>query len=92
MVIEIYGKQNCSKCESTKRKVSHFLDKWGVAHMVEVVFRDMDTVDGAAEGDFHDVFQIPSVLLKPRHDPYTVLARWDGIAPPAQELHERLCA
>ncbi len=92
MVIEIYGKRNCSRCEGAKRKVTHFLDKWGVAHMVEVVFRDMDTVDGAAEGDFYDVFEIPSVLLRPRNGSHTVLARWDGAAPPARELHERLCA
>ncbi len=90
MIIEIYGKQNCSLCESAKRKVSHLLSKWQVEGQVQVVFHDMETVDGAAEGDFYDVFQIPSVLLKGDGD--DVLARWDGTPPASAELQQRLCA
>jgi hypothetical protein len=50
----------------------------------------METVDGAAEGDFYDVFEIPSVLLKGEED--RVVARWDGTPPPSGELEQRLCA
>ncbi len=91
MIIEIYGRQDCSKCESAKRKVRHLVSKWDVGDQVEVLFRDMDTVDGAAEGDFFDVFEIPSVLLKPEEDPDNVLARWDGKPPPSSALR-RFCA
>jgi len=90
MIIEIYGKQNCSLCQSAKTKIGLFLRKWQVQDGVEVVFRDMETVEGAAEGDFFDVFEIPSVLLK--QDADRVLARWDGKAPPSEELRRRLCA
>jgi hypothetical protein len=91
MIIEIYGKQECKLCESSKRKVAHFLKKWDMSEDVQVVFQDMDTVDGAAEGDFFDVFEVPSVLLKEGRD--EVVARWHGAgAPPEDELQSRLCA
>jgi hypothetical protein len=90
MIIEIYGKQNCELCESAKKKVAHFLEKWDMKERVQVVFHDMETVEGASEGDFFDVFEIPSVLLK--DGPDNVLARWDGQAPPSDELQSRLSA
>ena len=89
MIIEIYGKQDCKLCESAKKKVAHFLNKWELNGSVRVVFQDMETPRGAAEGDFFDVFEVPSVLLKPDDD--SVTARWDGRAPPSNELQERLC-
>ncbi|MFO8006295.1 MAG: hypothetical protein R6V05_01010 [Candidatus Brocadiia bacterium] len=91
MIVEIYGKQDCALCASAKRKVSHLLTKWGMADKVELVFHDMETEHGAAEGDFYDVFEIPSVLVKPKEDPDRVIGRWEGKAPPSGELR-RLCA
>jgi hypothetical protein len=90
MIIEIYGKQDCELCESAKKKVSHFLSKWQLSDSVQLVFWDMETERGAAEGDFFDVFEIPAVLLK--QDANSVLARWDGQAPPSDELQRRLSA
>ena len=90
MIIEIYGKQDCALCESAKKKIAHFLKQWDQAEEVQVVFHDMETIEGAAEGDFFDIFDIPSVLLKDKDD--AVLARWDGQAPPSDELQQRLSA
>jgi hypothetical protein len=90
MIIEIYGKQECKLCKSAKKKVTHFLSKWEMQEQVDLVFQDMETEDGAAEGDFFDVFEIPSVLLK--EDADRVVARWDGQAPPSNELRRRLSA
>ncbi len=90
MIIEIYGKQECKLCESAKKKVTHFLSKWEMKEQVDLVFQDMETEHGAAEGDFFDVFEIPSVLLK--EDADRVVARWDGQAPPSSELRRRLSA
>jgi hypothetical protein len=90
VIIEIYGKKDCKLCESAKKKVAHFLQKWDLGENVQVVFQDLETVDGAAEGDFFDIFQIPSVLLKEGRD--EVVARWEGKAPPSEELQSRLCA
>ncbi len=89
MIIEIYGKQDCTLCDSAKKKVAHFLKLWEMAEDVTVVFQDMGTEDGAAEGDFFDVFDIPSVLLK---DDDRVVGRWNGQAPPSDELQRALTA
>jgi hypothetical protein len=91
VIIEIYGKENCKLCETAKKKVAHYLAKWDMSEHVEVVFQNMDTVDGAAEGDYFDVFEVPSVLLKEGRN--EVVARWEGAtAPDSKELQSRLCA
>ena len=90
MIIEVYGKPDCGLCKSANRKIAHLLQKWSLDGAVQVVFRDMETVEGAAEGDYFDVHQIPTVLLM--QDGEHVLARWDGQAPPSDELRRRLSA
>jgi len=90
MLIEIYGKQECDLCHSARKKVNHLLGKWSMDEDVEVKFMDTDTVDGAAEADFFDVFEIPGVLLKPKDNQDEVVARWEGEAPPSDELRESL--
>jgi len=90
MIIEVYGKQDCPLCQSAKKKLTHLLKKWRLDDRVPVVFQDMETVDGATEGDFFDVFDIPSVLLK--RDRNSVVARWDGKPPLSEELRAHLGA
>ena len=84
MTIFVYGKNGCDVCKSAQNKVRHFLDRWSVGHSVEVVFMDMETEFGAAEGDFYDVFEVPSVLVMT--DDGRLAGRWDGQAPPSEEL------
>jgi len=86
MIIEIYGKQGCNLCKSTKRKIEHLLSKWSLGPKVQLVFRDTDTEYGAAEADFFDVFEIPTILLKRQAEDAEVIARWDRKPPPSEEL------
>lgn len=89
MTIHVYGKQNCDLCDSAKKKIKHFLDRWGVEDEVEVAFMDMEgDFHAAAEGDFFDVFEIPTVMVM--QDEWKVKARWDGEAPPSGELKKAL--
>ena len=73
MKIEVFGKPGCGRCESTKRKLSHYLDRWGIAADVEIVSHDMESVDGRAEGAFRDVDEVPTVIVS---DGEAELARW----------------
>ena len=53
---------------------------------------DMESEFGAAEADFFDVFGIPTVLLfENKSNKSEVVARWDGKAPPSEELHALVC-
>jgi thiol-disulfide isomerase/thioredoxin len=89
--IQVYGKQDCGLCKSARRKINHLLERWDVGHEVEVAFMDVAGDEhAAAEGDFHDVFEIPTVLVT--RNAGEVLARWDGQAPPSDELKEALSA
>jgi len=85
--INIFGKIGCAKCESTKRKLGHFLDQWKLDHKVEMVFYDMDTLDGRAEGAFHNVELIPATLVERGG---RILARWDGVVPKSADVRAAL--
>jgi thioredoxin-like negative regulator of GroEL len=76
--IYIFGKTDCAKCKTTKNKLKHFLGHWEMARKVELVFHDMETVDGRAEGAFHDVDQIPATIVETNG---RSVARWDGQVP-----------
>ena len=87
MKIEVFGKQGCAVCQSTKNKLSHFLEKWGCAGNVPLDFVDMETVDGLAESAFRDVIEIPTTIVS---DDGAALARWDGTIPPSEDLKKAL--
>jgi thioredoxin-like negative regulator of GroEL len=83
MTIQVFGKQDCGKCESAKKMISHFAQKYGNGQPVEVAFVDMDTVDGLAEGAFRDVLHIPTTIVQRDGQD---LARWDGVVPDTEQL------
>ena len=76
--ISIFGKQGCAKCDTTKRKLSHLLGRWELDKKVDLVFHDMDTLDGRAEGAFHDVLDVPMTMIETGEGR---VARWDGEVP-----------
>jgi len=84
MKFEVFGKANCAKCKSTKEKLTHLLKKADLGETVPLVFVDVDTVEGMAEGAFNDVRDVPTVIL--RSDVDEPLARWDGSIPPSAEV------
>lgn len=85
MKIKIFGKSNCAKCETTKNKVKHFVGKWDSEDKVDVMFHDMDTIDGMAEGAYHDVLEIPTTIIEKDE---SVLDRWDGEVPHSEKIKE----
>lgn len=87
MVVSIFGKADCAKCTTAKNKVNHFLDRWGLEKKVEVEFHDMGTIEGMAEGSFHDVLDVPTTIVQ--RDGQQV-ARWDGDPPKSEELRSHL--
>ena len=81
--ISVFGKQECAKCKTTQRKLHHFLRQWDLADKVELVFHDLDTLDGRAEGAFHDVLDIPAtIVMKGGRS----VARWDGDVPHSEAV------
>ncbi len=83
----IFGKKGCAKCTTTKNKVGHYINKWGLDGEVPVEFLDMDSVDGLTEGAFRDVWDIPTTIVEQDR---AVVARWDGQVPKSGWLGESL--
>ena len=81
--ISVFGKQGCAKCQTTKRKLSHFLSEWELDHEVKLVFHDMETLDGRAEAAFHDANDIPLTLIEREG---RSVARWEGEVPNSQAV------
>lgn len=81
--IFVFGKQDCAKCKTTKNKLKHFLSQWQLDHKVKMVFRDLDTLEGRAEGAFYDVNRIPLTIVE--KDGRSV-ARWEGEIPNSQHI------
>ena len=83
MKIKVFGKKDCAKCETTKNKLNHFIEKNNYQDSATLEFYDMDTVDGFAEGAYHDVLKIPTTLIEKKEE---VLARWEGEVPNSAEF------
>ena len=83
MKVKVFGKQGCAKCQTTENKFNHFIRKNGLADSVALEFHDMDTIEGMAEGAYHDVLKIPTTILEREG---AVLARWDGEVPATEQF------
>ena len=81
--IHIFGKPDCGLCQSAKRKVEFFLNKWQLAAQVPVRFFDMTTVDGLAEGAYYEATEIPTTLVVTNGQ---IVGRWQAAVPPSEEL------
>lgn len=86
IMVNVFGKNECAKCRTTKAKITHFLSRWKLDKQVRVIFHDLDTVDGMAEGAFYDVNDLPVTIIMARG---RSVARWDGRIPNSNEV--RLC-
>ena len=83
MKLTVFGKRGCSACQQAKAKVEYYLAKWQVDIPLE--YCDLETVDGLALGAFHDVVEIPTVLLEAAG---RELRRWVRFPPRSDELYE----
>ncbi|MBL7140550.1 MAG: hypothetical protein ISS74_06535 [Planctomycetes bacterium] len=81
---EVFGKNGCAKCKSTKNKIAHVLLKTDRQADVAIDYFDLDSVGGMAEGAFNDVSEVPTTIL--RDDAGQALARWEGRLPPSVEM------
>jgi len=84
MRFEVYGKNGCPTCESTKDKLALLIGKADAEDEVLVAYHDVDTVEGMAEGAFNDVTDVPTTIL--RSDAGETMARWEGTLPPSVEV------
>jgi thiol-disulfide isomerase/thioredoxin len=83
MQIKIFGKKTCPACKSAREKFEFFLDRWEVSAKPEIIFYDLDTVDGLAEGSYYDVREIPTTILEKESREIT---RWTKKVPLSREF------
>lgn len=86
MKIKIFGKKECAKCQATKNKIAHFIEKWNYNN-ITLDFLDMDTVEGMAEGAYYDILKVPTTVFE--RDDLTI-ARWEGEIPDSEDVKRHL--
>ncbi|MBA7513700.1 hypothetical protein ES705_05717 [subsurface metagenome] len=77
----IFGKPACPVCKDAHNKIMYFKEKKNFS--AEVQYFDMETVDGLAEGAFHEVADVPTVIIFENKDE---LVRWVKQPPVSEEF------
>lgn len=80
--LKLFWRDGCPRCPAAK-ELGNNLKQEGV-HVVDY---NMDTVDGLAEGAFHSVMALPTMLLVDC-DNDSELAEWRGNIPSMDEVKE----
>ena len=84
MEVVVFGKLLCGKCKGAQQRVSVLIEKMGLGNTVSMRFVNVETVDGRAEGAFHDVYdEVPVTIIL--NDGENV-QRWEGVPPKTEEL------
>ncbi len=80
-----FGKAGCSVCKKVYKKIEYFKNN----HLpeAEILYYDMETVDGLAEGAYHDVSAVPTIILERDGKE---LGRWQEIPPTFKTLQQIL--
>lgn len=88
MRVDVFGKDGCAMCESTKRKLDHYIRKWGIADRIRLNFHNMNTAEGLAEGAFVDVLKVPTTIISNSDGIADVepLGRWEGVIPSQDDI------
>lgn len=79
--IYVFGKPDCPVCKDTREKLAYFKEKNDFA--AQIKYYDMDTVDGLTEGAYHEVEDIPTVII---FDDKKELIRWVKKPPVSEEF------
>jgi len=84
MEVIIFGKVKCGKCKGAQKRVNVLIEKMGLNSSVPVRFVDLESVDGRAEGAFHDVYDaVPVTIIQSAGEN---LHRWEGVMPKTDEM------
>jgi len=84
MEVIVFGKLKCGKCKGAQSRVSFLIDKMGLNNAIPLRFVDLESVDGRAEGAFHDVYDaVPVTIIQ---NEGRSLGRWEGVMPKTDEM------
>jgi len=82
-IVKVFLKNGCYKCISAK-EIGAVLKKEGL----EVLYYDLDTVDGLAEASYYGVLSTPTLIIEDKEE--RALADFRGIVPTPQQVKQVL--
>jgi len=81
--VKVFVKDGCYKCPSAK-EVGAALKEDGL----EVLYYDLDTVDGLAEASYYGILSTPTLIVEDRDE--KTLADFRGVVPTPQQIKDVL--
>lgn len=79
--IYVFGKPSCPVCKDARNKLQYFKEK--KKFDADIVYYDMETLDGLVEGAYNEVIDIPTVIVfNDDHE----LVRWVKKPPVSEEF------
>ncbi|KPK63801.1 hypothetical protein AMJ83_04925 [candidate division WOR_3 bacterium SM23_42] len=79
--IFVFGKPDCPVCKDAREKLLYFKEK--KTFDAPIKYYDMETVEGLTEGAYHEVDDIPTIIIL---DDKKELARWVKKPPVSEEF------
>jgi len=85
LLIYTFGKTGCAKCDSSRRKIEHYIEKLELSECVDYTFYDITEEEGLALASFMDAIKdIPHTFIwKDCEEPdqYNCIAQWHTAVP-----------
>jgi hypothetical protein len=85
LTIYTFGKVGCAKCDSSRRKIEHYIEKLELAECVDYTFYDITEEEGLALAAFMDAaVDIPHTFIwedLEELDQYNCIAQWHKEVP-----------
>ena len=81
--IKIFGKKDCQACKSVKEKFAFFLSKWTFSKDVNLIFYDLETLEGLTEAATLNALEAPTTIIEKDEQE---VARWEKIVPQSQDF------
>ena len=83
MKIKIFGKKDCQSCSAVKEKFTFFFSKWELSDKMELIFYDLDTLEGLTEAATASALEVPTTIIEKNGQE---IARWEKVVPQSQEF------
>ena len=64
IVVKIFGKKDCEICKMALNKIQSIIKETKSNSTIQVIFFDLDTVDGLTEGSLLNALDVPTIIVE----------------------------
>ncbi len=84
MKVLIFGKDTCKVCHKLHHKFEFYLERWNMLKTAQLIFHNMNELNGLTEGAYYEIPDIPTVVIE--NNSGDEIIRWVKTPPPSKEF------